>query len=60
MRHYPAEGPHDAWLVLAEADRACVALLSGWGEKVGGNGFRNADGELGRASPVALRYYLTD
>jgi len=26
-------------------DRACVALLSGWGEKVGGNGFRNADGE---------------
>ena len=25
--------------------RFCVAMLSGWGEKVGGNGFRNADGE---------------
>lgn len=24
-------------------DRACVAMLSGWSEKAGGNGFRNAD-----------------
>ncbi|MBY8975027.1 cyclase family protein [Rhodobacteraceae bacterium NNCM2] len=26
-------------------DKACVALLSGWGDKVGGDGFRNADAE---------------
>lgn len=26
-------------------DRCCVAMLSGWGEKVTGDGFRNADGE---------------
>ncbi|HET9069379.1 MAG TPA: cyclase family protein, partial [Amaricoccus sp.] len=26
-------------------DRACVAMLSGWGGKVGGDGFRNADAE---------------
>ena len=27
-------------------DNACVALFSGWGEKTGGDGFRNSDGDV--------------